>query len=179
MIARVEDGTAAVRTDPRASPTGFPFKVVELRRHALGGGGLRGSASASAISASCAAPIAATTAASAIAAPPSRSRRSSPRAATRTQTVGRKCLCNSLLANVGLAEPQVHGAPEPPLLTAGDDLDALRLFLPPGEHDYGVAEVLAALHSRLSARRRRESPPRRSGLRRAPRATAAADQAVV
>ena len=61
------------------------------------------------------------------------------------QTLGRKCLCNSLLANVTLAEPQVQGGPEPPLLTAGDDLDSLRLFLPPGEHDYGAAEVLAAL----------------------------------
>ena len=29
-IARIAAGTAVVRTDPRASPTGFPFKVVDL-----------------------------------------------------------------------------------------------------------------------------------------------------
>ncbi|MBP9144702.1 MAG: nitronate monooxygenase [Thermoanaerobaculia bacterium] len=146
VIARVEEGFSGVRTDPRASPTGFPFKVVDLpgtlseeavyeqRERVCNLGFLRSSyrREDGGIGYRCAAePVEAFVA----------------KGGEAAQTVGRKCLCNSLLANVSLAEPQIHGAPEPPLLTAGDDLDSLRLFLPPGERDYGVDEVLAALRS--------------------------------
>ncbi|MDQ1347458.1 MAG: hypothetical protein QG573_829 [Acidobacteriota bacterium] len=144
VIARVEEGIAVVRTDPRASPTGFPFKVVDLpatlseatvyeqRERVCNLGFLRSAyrREDGGVGYRCAAePVEAFVA----------------KGGEAEQTLGRKCLCNSLLANVALAEPQVHGGPEPPLLTAGDDLDSLRLFLPPGEHDYGAAEVLAAL----------------------------------
>ncbi len=144
VIARVESGATVVRTDPRASPTGFPFKVVDLpgtlseeavyeQRERLCNLGFLRSAyrrEDGGVGYRCAAePVEAFVA----------------KGGEAEQTLGRKCLCNSLLANVSLAEPQVHGELEPPLLTAGDDLDSLRLFLPPGEHDYGVAEVLAAL----------------------------------
>ena len=65
--------------------------------------------------------------------------------------MGRKCLCNSLLANVGLAEPQVLGTPEPPLLTAGDDIEAIRSYFAAGaaagDGDYGAADVLRGLRS--------------------------------
>jgi nitronate monooxygenase len=37
-------------------------------------------------------------------------------------TVDRKCLCNALMANTGLAQTQENGYIEAPLLTAGDDL---------------------------------------------------------
>ncbi|MEO8198227.1 MAG: nitronate monooxygenase [Thermoanaerobaculia bacterium] len=144
VIAKVRAGTAVVRTDPRASPTGFPFKVVELagtlsdesvyagRERVCNLGFLRSAyrRDDGQIGYRCAAePVEAFVA----------------KGGDAAQTVGRKCLCNSLLANVGLAEPQVHGEPEPALLTAGDDLDVLREFLAPGEDDYGAAQVLQAL----------------------------------
>ena len=37
-------------------------------------------------------------------------------------TEGRKCLCNGLLATVGLGQQRELG-PEPPIVTAGDDLE--------------------------------------------------------
>jgi len=46
-------------------------------------------------------------------------------------TVGRKCLCNALTANVGLGQTRRDGYHEPALLTLGADLD-------------GVTELLAA-----------------------------------
>lgn len=150
VISQVEAGTAVVRTDPRASPTGFPFKVVALagtlseeavyeqRERVCNLGFLRSAyrREDGGVGYRCAAePVEAFVA----------------KGGEAAQTVGRKCLCNSLLANVGLAEPQATGELEPPLLTAGDGLEALRLFLPPGEHDYGVGEVLAALRSAPAA----------------------------
>lgn len=151
VIAQVRNGAAGVRTDPRASPTGFPFKVVDLpatlsddavyaaRERVCNLGFLRSAyrRDDGQIGYRCAAePVDAFVA----------------KGGEAAQTAGRKCLCNSLLANVGLAEPQVHGALEPPLLTAGDDLDAIRSYLPAGETggdgDYAAAEVLRGLASR-------------------------------
>jgi NAD(P)H-dependent flavin oxidoreductase YrpB (nitropropane dioxygenase family) len=151
VIAKVREGAATVRTDPRASPTGFPFKVVDLagtlsdaatyaaRERVCNLGFLRSAyrRDDGQIGYRCAAePVEAFV----------------TKGGDADQTAGRKCLCNSLLANVGLAEPQVHGGPEPPLLTAGDDLAALESYLPStgagGDGDYAAAEVVRALVAR-------------------------------
>jgi len=59
--------------------------------------------------------------------------------------VGRKCLCNALMANIGHQQIRCGRHVEPPLVTAGDDLAGIARFLPPGAASYGVADVLAAL----------------------------------
>lgn len=144
VIARVEDGTAVVRTDPRASPTGFPFKVVDLpatlseeavytRRPRVCNLGFLGTVYRrpnGRVGYRCPAePVVAFVA----------------KGGTEEQTVGRKCLCNSLLANISLAEADKQGELEPPLLTAGDDLDSVRLFIARGGSDYGAEDVLSVL----------------------------------
>jgi len=62
----------------------------------------------------------------------------------RADTVGRKCLCNGLLANIGLPQWR-HGELERPLVTAGDDVTAITRFLPPGADEYTAADVLRCL----------------------------------
>jgi nitronate monooxygenase len=53
-------------------------------------------------------------------------------------TVGRKCLCNSLLANIGQAQVRAGGALEPALITSGDDLArATRLAAQRGGYSAG------------------------------------------
>jgi len=145
VIARVAEGTAVVKTDPRASPTGFPFKVVDLpatlseaavytRRPRVCNLGFLRSAYRrpdGSVGYRCPAePVAAFVA----------------KGGAVEQTVGRKCLCNSLLANISLAEAgEDGGAIEPPLLTAGDDLDSVRLFIAAAGSDYGAEDVLRLL----------------------------------
>jgi len=144
-LARVTDGVAAVRTDPRASPTGFPFKVVELpgtlsdpalylaRERNCDLGFLRSAyrRAEGCIGFRCPAEPVATYLA---------------KGGTLADTDGRKCLCNALLANLGLAERRNGHGPELPLLTAGDDLASL-LPLVVAAHgaDYGAEDVLRAL----------------------------------
>ncbi len=60
-------------------------------------------------------------------------------------TVGRKCLCNALLANVGLGQRQPEGYEEPPMLTAGDDLECVRGLISEGSTEYRARDVIAAL----------------------------------
>ena len=44
-------------------------------------------------------------------------------------TVGRKCLCNGLMANVGLGQTRRDGYQEAPIVTLGADLDAVAKML--------------------------------------------------
>jgi nitronate monooxygenase len=56
-------------------------------------------------------------------------------------TVGRKCLCNGLMATVGLGQQRPVG-PEDPILTAGDDVANLVRYLPPDRDSYGAADAI-------------------------------------
>jgi len=59
-------------------------------------------------------------------------------------TVGRKCVCNGLLAAIGLA--RVDGVPEEPaLLTAGVEVANIVQFVKPGNETYSSAEVVERL----------------------------------
>jgi nitronate monooxygenase len=66
------------------------------------------------------------------------------------ETVGRKCLCNALLANIGYAQVRKDKSVEPPLVTVGDDLNTVAQFLAPGQTSYGAADVITSLLSLTS-----------------------------
>ncbi len=57
----------------------------------------------------------------------------------------RKCLCNALLANVGLGQTQRGGSPEPMLITSGDEVADVARFLPPGADSYSAMDVIRQL----------------------------------
>jgi nitronate monooxygenase len=145
VLEGVADGTARVVTDPLASPTGFPFKVVRLD----------GSVSEAAVYAErprvCDLGYlreAYRTAEGAIA------YRCSGQPVTiyvsrggkAENTVGRKCLCNALLANVGHPQVRSGNRVENALVTSGDDLAELTIFLPgDGGWRYSAYDVVSKL----------------------------------
>lgn len=143
LLAEVRAGSAAVFTDPLASPTSFPFKVARLRgtlseaavyearTRVCDLGYLREACRADdgTIAFRCAAePVAAYL----------------DKGGRREDTLGRKCVCNGLMANIGLG--QVRGrALEPGLVTAGDDLAGLMRFSTDGGTRYSAGDVIARL----------------------------------
>jgi nitronate monooxygenase len=66
------------------------------------------------------------------------------------ETVGRKCLCNALMANIGHQQTRKDGSVEPALVTIGDDLNTVVQFMAPARASYSAADVVASLLS-LSA----------------------------
>lgn len=134
---------ATVFTDPVASPTGFPFKVVSVEgtvsqpdvylsrprvcdlgylrepyRTEAGEVGYRCSGEPLTVYVS--------------------------KGGNLENAGGRKCLCNGLLANIG--HPQVRNKfVEPGLVTAGDDLAAAQRFLPGDGGSYRAADVIRQL----------------------------------
>ncbi len=59
-------------------------------------------------------------------------------------TTGRACLCNALMANIGMGQTR-KGTEEAPLLTAGDDLVNLGAFMLEDSTDYSAADVIKEL----------------------------------
>ena len=62
-----------------------------------------------------------------------------------SDTIGRKCICNSLVANAGYPQIQKGGAVEKPLLTCGDDLTEIARFVPDGQSSYTARDVIDKL----------------------------------
>ncbi|MFO1321733.1 MAG: nitronate monooxygenase [Burkholderiales bacterium] len=138
VLAHALKGEVSVRTDPRASPTGYPFKVVDwpenpahdvTRERICDLGALR----------------------VAYRMPDGRIGYRCPgepeddyvkKGGAHEDTVGRQCLCNGLTAAIGQAQVNKRdGAIEPPLVTSGDDLAKISGFLG-GRSRYSAADVV-------------------------------------
>lgn len=150
VLAKVQAGEAHVFTDPLASPTGFPFKVLglehslsetevaEARERVCDLGYLRTTyrREDGKLGYRCAAE------------PVEDYVRKGGDAA---DTEGRKCVCNGLFATIGLAQVRKDGSPEPVLVTAGDEITRLGRFLAPGADSYSAADVIQYLTSPSSS----------------------------
>jgi len=146
VLRQVLDGTIDVLTDPLASPTGFPFKVVKLEEAVSSDGvgqerrrvcdiGLLRQAYAQAdgtVGYRCA----------------SEAVNDYVRKGGKLEnTEGRKCICNGLLSTIGLGQTDRSGNVEPPLVTAGDSLAYLKNFIRPGALFYTASDVIQFLTS--------------------------------
>ncbi len=144
LIAAVREGSASVFTDPTASPTGFPFKLVPLPgteggrpaderpRQPCTLGYLREAyrTDTGAVAWRCPAEPIETWVA---------------KGGDPAACAGRRCLCHGLMASAGHPHQHRDGSLELPLVTAGDDLSALTRYLRPDRSGYRADAVLDAL----------------------------------
>ncbi|HZJ39332.1 MAG TPA: nitronate monooxygenase [Demequina sp.] len=122
LVAQVADGTLKVTTDLRASPTGFPFKVAALE------GSLSDPDVVEARPRLCdlgflSVPFVRDSGAVGYRCPSEPEKPFARKGGRAEDTVGRLCLCNALMANVGLGQTRATGFVEKPLITLGADLD--------------------------------------------------------
>ncbi len=146
VLALSRRGAAEVFTDPVASPTGFPFKVLHLPgsvshpltpprssricdlgylRHAY-------KSESGAVGWRC---------------PAEPVEDYVHKGGREEDTRGRMCVCNGLLASIGLGQVRGdHGQEhEPPLITCGDDVATVCQFLEPGATSYSASQVIDRL----------------------------------
>ncbi len=152
-----------VRADPRSSPTGFPFKLADLpgtvakaqvyerRDRVCDVGYLRAAYCKPGAGTGYRCP-----------AEPVPSYLG--KGGKTEETIGRCCLCNGLVAAIGLGQRRPDGTTEPPAVTLGQDLAFLRELLPPGRQSYTAVEVVAYL---LQAEPVQEAEVTRGGSGRA------------
>jgi len=137
ILQHAARGEVSVRTDPHASPTGYPFKVVQWpgapepgagRERVCDLGGLRVAywTPEGKIGYRCPAePVEAYL----------------KKGGKVEDTEGRQCLCNALTSDIGLGQLRDEGYIEPPLVTSGDDLEQIGAFLA-GRSAYSAGEVI-------------------------------------
>lgn len=137
VLTQAASGEVTVVTDPRVSPTGYPFKVASWpggpdddaareRRCDLGGLRVAYVQPDGKIGYRCPGePVAAYV----------------RKGGKMEDTVGRRCLCNTLTAAVGLGQLRAGGIPERPMVTSGDDLRTIGEFLA-GRTHYSAGDVL-------------------------------------
>jgi nitronate monooxygenase len=138
------DGKIQIRTDPLASPTGFPFKVVQIEGSASdadvrkergricdlgilrqlykrpdGSAGYRCPAEPVGVYLK--------------------------KGGVVEKTANRACLCNGLMATAGLPQRRKDGSVEPALLTSGDDLVNITQFMPERSNAYTAEDVTRQL----------------------------------
>ncbi len=65
----------------------------------------------------------------------------------REDTINRKCLCNGLLSTIGLSQTRSSGYVEPPVITAGDCVPELKVFLENDKTSYSAREVINHIFS--------------------------------
>ncbi len=132
---------AQVFTDPVASPTGFPFKVLEMentlsqedlyddRKRICDLGYLRHAYTKENGKLGWRCP-------------------SEPvedylkKGGNIEDTVGRKCVCNSLMANIDLGQVQQDGKHELPMITSGDDVADIARFLKGDSETYSAKDII-------------------------------------
>jgi len=141
VLRRSAAGTLSLLTDPRASPTGMPFKVVDLygtvsdpevyeqRGRTCDMGYLRQAYQKEDGSVGFRCP----------AEPEAGFIR---KGGDPADAIGRKCLCNGLMSAIGLGQTCADGEVEPPIVTAGDDVRDLGRFLVDGKFSYHAVDVL-------------------------------------
>jgi nitronate monooxygenase len=141
VLARSAAGVIDLRTDPRASPTGMPFKVL----------GLAGTVSEAPVYAqrerACdlghvRQPYLRANGTVGYRCPAEPEGEFVRKGGDPADSTGRKCLCNGLLGAIGLGQQLSGDRSEPALVTAGEDVAAVHRFLAPGRTSYGAAEVL-------------------------------------
>lgn len=145
VLERSRRGPVHVYTDLRASPTGFPFKVVQLdgtvssepvyqaRERVCDLGYLRTAyhMADGRLGYRCPAEPVDTYV---------------KKGGDLADTAGRKCLCNALMADIGYGQVRDGGEVERPLLTSGDDLALIGRFAS-GRTEYSASDVIDFLIS--------------------------------
>ena len=70
---------------------------------------------------------------------------------TLEETHGRECVCNGLMATIGLAQVSSENILDLPLVTAGNEVANVARFVPPGRDSYTAAEVIRLLLGKMSS----------------------------
>lgn len=147
LLRQAAAGTLTVRNSAHASPAGFPFKTAELagtltdpdvyaaRPRLCDLGYLR-------------TPYLRTDSSVGYRCPAEPDAEYTRKGGPGQDTDGRRCLCNALLATIGLGQRRSGGWTEPPLVTLGQDLGFLPGLLQRYGSDYSAADVVSYLLGR-------------------------------
>ena len=146
LLDKLKNNTLEIKTDVLASPTSFPIKIVKLQGHTSTAEGFAarpklcdlGYLREAAISESgrtiyrC---------------PSEPDDQFLKKGGAVEEIEGRKCLCNGLMANIGLPQVRKDGYVEAPIVTLGSDIEGAKVLLKSHPDGYGADDAVKWLLS--------------------------------
>ena len=150
LLDHLRSGALAVRNDPRASPTGFPFKVTTLEGTASQPQVYEARARLCDLS-YLRQPFERGDGTVGYRCPAEPVHMYVRKGGAVEDTIGRRCLCNGLTATIGLGQHRRDGYDEDPLVTLGEDLAGARELIARHPGGWTAPEALAYLQEGLPA----------------------------
>ena len=154
MLAELREDQLEVRNDPRASPTGFPFKVATLEDTASQEEVYQARPRLCDLS-YLRTPYEREDGEVGYRCPAEPVHMYLKKGGAEEATQGRKCLCNGLMANIGLGQERKDGYVETRLVTLGQDLTGARELIASYVQGWSAREAVGWLLSRVPAARLR------------------------
>lgn len=137
LIEKLRDNTLEIKTDVKASPTSFPIKIAKFAGHTSTPEGFAARPKLCDLG-YLREPVLSATGRVIYRCPSEPDDQFIKKGGAIEEIEGRKCLCNGLMANIGLPQTRRDGYVEAPIVTLGSDIEGAKELLKKYPEGYGA-----------------------------------------
>ena len=149
LIDKLKSNTLEVKTDVLASPTSFPIKIAKLEGHTSTSEGFAARPKLCDLG-YLREPAISETGRTIYRCPSEPDDQFIKKGGAVEDIDGRKCLCNGLMANIGLPQVRKDGYVEAPIVTLGSDIEGAKVLLNSHPDGYGADDAVKWLLSSVT-----------------------------
>ena len=146
LLNKLKSNNLEIKTDVKASPTSFPIKIAKLEGHTSTADGFAARPKLCDLG-YLREPAISETGRTIYRCPSEPDDQYIKKGGAVEDIEGRKCLCNGLMANIGLPQVRKDGYEEAPIVTLGSDIEGAKVLLKDHPDGYGADEAVKWLLS--------------------------------
>lgn len=146
LISQLKKDSLEIKTDVKASPTSFPIKIAKLEGHTSTPEGFAARPKLCDLG-YLREPVLSDSGRTIYRCPSEPDDQFLKKGGAVEELAGRKCLCNGLMANIGLAQTRRDGYVEAPIVTLGSDIEGAKELLKKFPTGYGADDAVKWLLS--------------------------------
>ncbi|MEY3770179.1 MAG: nitronate monooxygenase [Actinobacteria bacterium] len=141
LLDKLKSNSLEIKTDVKASPTSFPIKIAKLEGHTSTTEGFAARPKLCDLG-YLREPAISETGRTIYRCPSEPDDQFIKKGGAVEDIDGRKCLCNGLMANIGLPQARKDGYVEAPIVTLGSDIEGAKVLLKSHPDGYGADEAV-------------------------------------
>jgi NAD(P)H-dependent flavin oxidoreductase YrpB (nitropropane dioxygenase family) len=141
LLDKLKSNSLEIKTDVKASPTSFPIKIAKLEGHTSTTEGFAARPKLCDLG-YLREPAISETGRTIYRCPSEPDDQFIKKGGAAEDIDGRKCLCNGLMANIGLPQARKDGYVEAPIVTLGSDIEGAKVLLKSHPDGYGADEAV-------------------------------------
>lgn len=149
LLEKLQSNSLDIKTDVKASPTSFPIKIARLEGHTSTPEGFAARPKLCDLG-YLREPVLSETGRTVYRCPSEPDDQFIKKGGAVEDIDGRKCLCNGLMANIGLPQVRRDGYIEAPIVTLGSDIEGAKILLKSHPDGYGADDAVKWLLSSVA-----------------------------